>query len=97
MQQSPAKPEYMGNGAIRNPERGLSFMQDIHALFHSLTDKGITKIHVLPCASNAACIWFGQAFDLHHPEMVIYDYLNNSMVPRLQIRNNGSKNEIAVI
>lgn len=92
-----AKPEYMGNGAIRNPERGLSFMQDIHALFHSLTDKGITKIHVLPCASNAACIWFGQAFDLHHPEMVIYDYLNNSMVPRLQIRNNGSKNEIAVI
>ncbi|WJI02847.1 hypothetical protein [Acinetobacter nosocomialis] len=46
-----AKPEYMGNGAIRNPERGLSFMQDIHALFHSLTDKGITKFmsyHVHP-------------------------------------------------
>ncbi|GEA69657.1 hypothetical protein PA3_38150 [Acinetobacter pittii] len=35
--------------------------------------------------------------EVHHPEMVIYDYLNNSMVPRLQIRNNGSKNEIAVI
>lgn len=92
-----AKPEYLGNGAIRNPERGLSFMQNIHKLLHELKGKGVEKIHVLPCASNAACIWFGQAFDLNHPEMVVYDYLNNSMVPRLQIRNNGAKNEVFVI
>ena len=92
-----AKPDYMGNGAIRNPERGLSFMQDIHALLHRLKDRGISKIHVLPCASNAACIWFGQAFDLHHPEMVIYDYSQNTMIPRLQIHNNGNKNEVSII
>lgn len=92
-----AKPDYMGNGAIRNPERGLSFMQDIHALLHRLKDQGVSKIHVLPCASNAACIWFGQAFDLHHPEMIVYDYASNSMIPRLQIHNNGNKNEVSII
>ncbi|ELW9269505.1 SAVED domain-containing protein [Acinetobacter baumannii] len=91
-----AKAKYMGNGAIRNPERGLTFMRDIHNLLHDLKERGVTKIHILPCASNAACIWFGQAFDLNHPEMIIYDFQDNSMIPRLGIKNINNNNEVNV-
>ena len=46
-------------------------------------------VHVLPCASNAACVFFGQAFDSYHPDLLIYDFVSegNGMVPRLEITN----------
>lgn len=92
-----AKEGFQGNGTIRNPQSGLRFMQDIHSLFHALRDKGVQRIHVFPCASNAACIWFGQAFDLNHPEMIAYDYYGKTMVPRLLIKNDNTISDISVV
>ena len=54
---------------------------------------------MLPCASNAACVYWGQSFDSYHPELVIYDFApkGDCMVPRLRIVNvnNESKVEAA--
>ena len=63
-------------------------------LLHRLRDDhGVRKVHVLPCASNAACVFFGQSFDSHHPELVIYDFesQSDSMVPRLRIVNENNE------
>ena len=89
-----AKTERLGNAAIAHPQEGNKFRQEIHKLFHYLKDTCGTKtIHVLPCASNAACVFFGQAFDNYHPNLVIYDFADNgeSMVPRLRISSENSE------
>ena len=85
-----ARSEYLGNGALGHPDDGTSFRQRIQELLHRLRDTHDTRrVHVLPCASNAACVFFGQAFDSYHPELVVYDFASdgNSMVPRLRIVN----------
>lgn len=85
-------PDRMGNGALAHPEDGYGFMKDIQRLFHYLRSKHrVSKIHLLPCASNAACIFFGQAFDSHHPDIVIYDFKGNSMEKSLIISNKDNK------
>ena len=76
--------------AIAHPKDGAEFRQRMQELLHRLRDThGVRNVHVLPCASNAACVFFGQAFDSYHPELVIYDFASdgNSMVPRLGIAN----------
>ena len=93
-----ARTEYLGNGALGHPDDGASFRQRMQELLHRLRDaKGVRRVHVLPCASNAACVFFGQAFDSYHPELVIYDFApeGGCMVPRLRIVNvnNDSKVE----
>ena len=85
-----ARTEYLGNGALGHPDDGASFRQRMQELLHRLRDSHSAKtVHVLPCASNAACVFFGQAFDSYHPDLVIYDFASggNSMVPRLKITN----------
>ena len=85
-----AKPEYLGNGALGHPDDGASFRQRMQELLHRLRDThGARTVHILPCASNAACVFFGQAFDSYHPKLVLYDFASdgNSMVPRLRIAN----------
>ena len=85
-----AHTEYLGNGALGHPDDGASFRQRMQELLHRLRDShGAKTVHVLPCASNAACVFFGQAFDSYHPDLVIYDFASggNSMVPRLKITN----------
>lgn len=85
-----ARPEYMGNGALGHPDDGASFRQRIQELLHRLRNAhGTRRVHVLPCASNAACVFFGQAFDSYHPDLMIYDFESggNGMVPRLRIAN----------
>lgn len=89
--------EYLGNGALGHPADGAIFRQRMQELLHRLRDDhGVRKVHVLPCASNATCVFFGQSFDSHHPELVIYDFASQSdhMVPRLRIVNEN--NECAV-
>ena len=83
-----ARDEYIGNGALGHPDDGALFRQRMQELLHRLNDAhGVRRVHVLPCASNAACVFFGQSFDNYHPELVIYDFLaeEDRMVPRLSI------------
>ena len=82
--------ECLGNGAVGHPEEGNAFRQRMQELLHELKDAhGVVRVHVLPCASNAACVFFGQAFDSFHPELVIYDFEagGEGMTERLRIRN----------
>ena len=95
-----ARAEYLGNGALGHPGDGASFRQRMQELLHQLRDAhGVQRVHVLPCASNAACVYLGQSFDSYHPELVIYDFARTEgcMVPRLRIVNvdNESKVEVA--
>ena len=85
-----ARTEYLGNGALGHPDDGASLRQRMQELLHRLRDShGVKTVHVLPCASNAACVFFGQAFDSYHPDLIIYDFApeGNTMVPRLKITN----------
>lgn len=82
------KPEFEGNGAVGHPADGIQFMKDMQALLHKLADQHKTKlVLVLPCASNAACVFFGQAYDKHHPKLVVYDFNNGTMLPQISICN----------
>lgn len=90
-----ALPEYMGNGALGHPKDGYSFTCSMQKLMHRLTDQnGVERIHLFPCASNAACVFFGQAYDSHHPEIIVYDFNEDTMEPRLLITNYDNRCEI---
>lgn len=90
-----AKKEFLGNGAVGHPKDGVDFMNDMQKLLHRLkTEYGIEKVHVLPCASNAVCVFFGKAFDSNHPELIIYDFSDKSMIPCLSIKNIDNKCEV---
>ncbi|NRB39406.1 MAG: SAVED domain-containing protein [Pseudomonadales bacterium] len=83
--------ENSGNGCIGHPEEGEALISQVHDLLHQLvSDYGIKKVHVLPCASNAACIFFGKAIDNFHPEVVVYDFFNGEMLPRVLINSHIS-------
>ncbi len=83
-----ALPEYMGNGTLGHPEDGYAFTSSIQRLLHQLRDQhGVERIHLLPCASNAACVFFGQAYDSHHPDILVYDFHGKIMKSVLRISN----------
>lgn len=87
-----AYPEYMGNGAVGHPDDGCAFTSSVQKLMHFLKDKKlVNKIHLFPCASNAACVFFGQAFDSHHADMLVYDFYEQSMKPILLIANSDNR------
>lgn len=89
-----AHTEFMGNGALAHPLDGNAFRLRIQELLHKLKDRhGVRRVHVLPCASNAACVFFGQAFDSYHPDMLIYDFASDghSMAPRLLVHNKNNQ------
>lgn len=84
-----------GNGSLAHPDDGYRFRQRIQELLHQLkNDFAVKRVHVLPCVSNAASVFFGQAFDSHHPELQIYDFDRDVMVPRLKIANRANACEI---
>ena len=85
-----ARREFVGNGALGHPDDGALFRQRMQELLHHLKDAhGVRRVHVLPCASNAACVFFGQSFDNYHPVLDIYDFLpgGGHMAPRLRIES----------
>ena len=85
-----ARPEWLGNGALGHPDDGAAFRQRMQELLHRLRDAhGVERVHVLPCASNAASVFFGQAFDNYHPALTVYDFADAGMpmVPRVHIHN----------
>ncbi len=95
-----ARTEYLGNGALGHPDDGASFRQRMQELLHRLRDvHGVQTVHVLPCASNAACVFFGQSFDSYHPELVIYDFApeGGCMLPRLHIVNVNNESKIKAV
>ena len=92
--------EYLGNGALGHPDDGALFRQRMQELLHRLGDAhGVRRVHVLPCASNAACVFFGQSFDSCHPELVIYDFAEEggSMVPRLRVANVNNEPKVKAV
>lgn len=87
----------MGNGAIGHPKDGILFMSHMQKLMLKLkNDHGVNKIHLLPCASNAVCMFFGKAFDNYHPDILIYDFENNSMSPKLRISSENGRCEVMI-
>ena len=87
----------MGNAALPHPKNGLELKAEIHSIFQNLHDKyNIKRVHLLVCASNAACVFIGQAFDLYQPELIVYDFEGGSMVPRLIITNNQGKTSLSL-
>ncbi|MBS7825019.1 SAVED domain-containing protein [Wohlfahrtiimonas chitiniclastica] len=88
----------MGNGAIGHPKDGVLFMSDMQKLMLKLkSEHGVNKIHLLPCASNAVCMFFGKAFDNYHPDIWVYDFDGESMGPKLNISNENGQCKIATI
>ena len=93
-----ADSQFIGNGAIGHPKDGIDFMIDVQALLHRLVDKhGVNRVHLLPCASNAACVFFGQAYDKHHPELLVYDFVSGGMEPQILIRNDGNSCNLSAV
>ena len=89
-----ARSAYLGNGALGHPDDGAAFRQRMQELLHRLVDDhGVRRVHVLPCASNAACVFFGQSFDSQHPDLVVYDFATGgeTMVPRLKVVNEDNE------
>lgn len=89
-----AKRKLMGNGALGHPVEGQLFRQHIQELLHRLRENhGVHTVHLLPCASNAACVYLGQAYDSYHPKLVIYDFNEegDDMIERLTVRNKKNR------
>lgn len=90
----------LGNGSLAHYKDGLAFRQAVQELFHKLKNThGVQNIHLLPCASNAACVFFGQAFDNYHPDITLYDFAGdrNFMKPRLKLSSYGNKCQVLSI
>lgn len=85
-------PTVQSNGCIGHPDDGLEFQSQINGLLHRIAaEYRVEKVHLLPCASNAACIYFGRAIEQYHPEVIVYDFVSkDSIVPRIQISPTGS-------
>ncbi len=82
----------MGNAAIPHPENGLELKADLYSILQSLHDKyKVERVHLLICASNAACVFVGQAFDLYQPAMLVYDFNGREMTPVIVISQKKNK------
>ena len=80
-----------GNGAIAHPIEGERLANELKKIFTNLKEiHGIEKVHLLVCASNAACVYIGQAVDRFQPEFIVYDYGTEMMEPKLRIYNDGN-------
>ncbi|WP_037587246.1 SAVED domain-containing protein [Stenoxybacter acetivorans] len=89
---------FMGNGAIPHPEDGIAFCARLQQDFHNLKNEyGVKQIHLMVCASNAASIFIGQAYDLHHPDILVYDFYEEGMKPALLIQNDSVSTQISSI
>ena len=92
-----AKPAFLGNGAIPNPYDGMAFSSKLQSLFHNLKSEfKAKKIHLLICASNAASVFIGQAYDLHHPDILVYDFIKGGMEPRILISNDSTNTSLSI-
>jgi hypothetical protein len=87
----------MGNAAIAHPENGLELQAEIYSLLLKLQHKhNVSKVHLLICASNAACVFVGKAFDLYQPDILVYDFDGEHMTPVLEISRKKGKVTLAL-
>ena len=87
-----------GNGAIAHPIEGERLANELKIIFTNLKEiHGIEKVHLLVCASNAACVYIGQAVDRFQPEFIVYDYGTEMMEPKLRIYNDGKTTVIECV
>ena len=87
----PPKSYGYGNGAIAHPLEGEKLANRLKKVFTNLDQMyGIKKVHLLVCASNAACVYIGQAIDRLQPEFIVYDFGQEIMEPKLRIYNDGN-------
>lgn len=85
-----------GNAAIPHPENGKELRADLHSLLLKLCDKfSIRRVNLLVCASNAVCVFAGQAFDLYQPALTVYDFSGDCMKPMLEITY--EKNRVQIV
>jgi hypothetical protein len=87
----------MGNAAIPHPENGLELKSELHAILQKLHDQyTVKRVHLLICASNAACVFVGQAFDLYHPALLIYDFDSDEMRAKLFVEHVKGKVTLSI-
>lgn len=86
---------YLASKAVPHPHNISKFTAELQKLFHLLKDKhGVKRVHLLIAAPNAACLALGQAIDLHHPDIIIYDFAQDTILPKLIIRNDSRGNHL---
>lgn len=84
-----------GNGAIAHPLEGENLANSLKKIFTDLKEKhNIETVHLLVCASNAACVYIGQAVDRFQPKFIVYDYGDKMMEPKLIIYNDGNTTQL---
>lgn len=92
---TPPENNGFGNGAIAHPHEGENLANNLKKIFTDLKEEhNIEKIHLLVCASNAACVYIGQAVDRFQPEFIVYDYGDKMMEPKLRIYNDGRTTQL---
>lgn len=79
--------ESPSNGCLGNPNELKTFQSKMNSLLHKLAcEHGIKEVHLLVCASNAACISFGRSVEQYHPRVIVYDFDGDGVLqPRLEI------------
>ena len=87
----------MGNAAIPHPENGLELKSELHVILQKLHDQfAVERVHLLICASNAACVFVGQAFDLYQPALLVYDFDGDEMISKLSITHVKGKVNLSI-
>ncbi|MCE9853768.1 SAVED domain-containing protein, partial [Shewanella chilikensis] len=68
-----------------------------HAILQKLHDQfAVKRVHLLICASNAACVFVGQAFDLYQPALLVYDFDGDEMRAKLSITHVKGKVTLSI-
>ncbi len=87
----------MGNAAIPHPENGLELKSELHGILKKLHDQfAVKRIHLLICASNAASVFVGQAFDLYQPALFVYDFEGDEMKAKLCVEHVKGKVTLSI-
>lgn len=87
----------MGNAALPHPDNGLELKSELHAILQKLRDQfGVNRVHLLICASNAACVFVGQAVDLYQPALLVYDFDGDEMRSKLSITQVNGKVNLSI-
>jgi hypothetical protein len=87
--------EFIGNGAISHPEEGQKLLQTLHQLLHELGESGVTTVHLFPCISNCGSVFAGMAIDRNHPSVLVYDFSDRKLLPRLMINTREQGIEVS--
>lgn len=79
-----------GNESLAHFKESSYLREMLVNLFHDLRNNhGVSLIHLVHCASNAACIEAGRAIEHNHPSFRIYEHCKSQsrkyFVPRLNI------------